>query len=89
MTREMIKPDPVVVSQNTPPASPNVKAPTVEDLVEEATKENTEEEPKDKALTVEDLEAKATEENTEEDPRRDQFSGTTGLGRWPRRSRRA
>ena len=69
MTRELIKPDPVVVSQNTPPASPNVKAPTVEDLVEEATKENTEEEPKDKALTVEDLEAEATEENTEEEPK--------------------
>ena len=60
---------PVVVVQNTPPASPNEKAPTVEDLVAEATKENTEEEPKDKAPTVEDLEAEATEEHTEEEPK--------------------
>merc|ERR1740128_758084 len=64
MTRELIKTDPVVVAQNTPPASPNDKT-EVEDLVEEATKENTEEEPKDEAPTVEDHVAEATEEPKE------------------------
>merc|ERR1719480_536453 len=67
MTRELIKTDPTVGVQNTPPASPNPNDKTeVEDLVEEeATKKNTEEEPQDEAPTVGDHVAEATEEPKE------------------------
>ena len=67
ITRELIKTDPTVVVQNTPPASPSPNDKTeVEDLVEEeATKKNTEEEPQDEAPTVEDHVAEATEEPKE------------------------